>query len=92
MQINSYAWRMSPTIRQAFGNRVRAMRMEQGVSLRKFALMIGIDKGFLVDIEYGRKSPTLDTIVKVANGLGVSLATLFEELDTEAESPQRLSD
>ena len=48
---------MSSEIRQAFGRRVRELRVERGFSLRKFALTIGADKSFLVDIEYGRKSP-----------------------------------
>ena len=69
---------MDGEIRVAFGMRVRALRTERGVSLRQFALMIGIDKGFLVDVELGWKSPTLDTIAKIAAGLDVSLSELFE--------------
>ena len=70
-----------------FGNRVKEMRLAQGISLRKFALMIGIDKSFLVDIEHGRKSPTLDTIEKIACGLNVTFAELFDGL-----GPTDLSD
>ena len=68
---------MSNEIRQAFGKRVRGLRTDNGFSLRKFALMIGVDKSFLVDIEYGRVSPTLDTIERIAGGLGVDLSSLF---------------
>ena len=53
---------MGTEVRQAFGRRVRELRVERGYPLRKFALTIGADKSYLVDIEYGRKSPTLDTI------------------------------
>lgn len=70
-----------------FGNRVREMRLAQGISLRKFALMISIDKSFLVDIEHGRKAPTLDTIEKIARGLNVSFTELFAGL-----GPTDLSD
>ena len=48
-------------MRKTFGAKIRKLRKERGLSLRQFALMIGIDKGYLVDVEYGRKSPTLDT-------------------------------
>ena len=72
---------MATSARQQLGTRIRALRTEQGVSLRKFALMISIDKGFLVDIELGRKSPTLDTLVKVTNGLGLTLSELFEGVE-----------
>lgn len=69
---------MSGEIRVAFGTRVRALRKERGFSLRQFALMIGMDKGFLVDVELGRKSPTLDTVAKIAAGLDISLCELFD--------------
>lgn len=69
---------MEGEIRVAFGMRVRMLRKERNVSLRQFALMIGIDKGFLVDVELGRKSPTLDTIAKIAAGLDMSLSELLE--------------
>lgn len=68
---------MSSTTRHAFGKRVRSLRTESGFSLRKFALTIGVDKSFLVDIEYGRVSPTLDTIERIASGLDMDLASLF---------------
>ena len=80
---------MSSEMRRVFGKRVRCMRQRRGISLRGFALMIGIDKGFLVDIEYGRKSPTLDTIEKIASGLGVKTSDLFIDIEDEfVEAPK----
>lgn len=69
---------MFSSTRQAFGKRVRALRKDRNVSLRAFSLMIGIDKGYLVDIEYGRKSPSLDTLIKIAGGFDMTLSELFE--------------
>ena len=74
---------MSSEIRQAFGRRVRELRVERGFSLRKFALTIGADKSFLVDIEYGRKSPTLDTIWRISRGLDVTMSYLLFEVDSK---------
>lgn len=74
---------MSNEIRQAFGRRVRELRMERGFSLRKFALTIGADKSYLVDIEYGRKSPTLDTIWRISRGLDVTMSYLLFEVDSK---------
>lgn len=73
---------MSAEIRQAFGRRVRELRLERGFSLRKFALTIGADKSYLVDIEYGRKSPTLDTIWRISRGLDVTMSYLLFEVDS----------
>ena len=72
---------MSIEVRKAFGTRVRALRTERSFSLRQFALTIGIDKSFLVDIEYGRKAPTLDTIERIAGGLDVTMSYLMFDVD-----------
>lgn len=68
---------MSTETRQEFGRRVRTLRESKGFSLRQFALTIGINKSFLVEIEYGRKAPTLDTMEKIAWGLGVPISYLL---------------
>ncbi|MBM6775234.1 helix-turn-helix domain-containing protein [Olsenella profusa] len=73
---------MSISTRQAFGQRVRLLRMEREFSLRMFALTIGVDKSFLVNIEHGRVSPTLDTIEKIARGLNVTISFLMQGIDT----------
>lgn len=76
---------MSESTRHAFGKRVRGLRKEHEISLRRFALMIGIDKGFLLDVEYGRKSPTLDTIEKIAAGLDMTISELCQGVDAPQE-------
>lgn len=73
---------MSIETRQAFGRRLRSLREGQGYSLRKFALTIGADKSYLVDIEHGRKSPTLDTVERISRGLGVSMSFLLMGVDS----------
>jgi len=50
--------------------------------------MIGIDKGFLLDIEHGRKSPTLDTIEKIAGGFGMTISDLCQGIDTPPQDPK----
>ena len=73
---------MSAEVRQAFGNRVRSLRRERDISLRKFADTIGMDKSYLSSIELGRKSPTLDTIERIASGLDVTMSFLLFEVET----------
>ena len=57
------------------------MRAEQNLSIRSLALMVGLSKDYIVDIEHARKSPTLDTLVKLSAGFGVSLSELVEGID-----------
>ena len=40
--------------------------------------MVGLSKDYIIDLKFGRKSPTLDTLIKVANGFGMSVSELLE--------------
>lgn len=64
-------------IREQLGMRIKRYRMEQGLSLRKFALMIGMDYSYICNIESGKANATVDALVKISNGLGVTIKELF---------------
>lgn len=67
--------------KEDFGARVRALRVKTGLSQEHFADSIRVSRGQMGKLENGRTNPTLGTIVKVAIGLQISLAQLFESLD-----------
>lgn len=73
---------MGDQVRHRFGNRVRELREGQGISLRRFAMVIGLDKTYLSEIERGMRSPTLDSIDRIAQGLGMPLSELFKGVDS----------
>ncbi len=73
---------MGGQIRHRFGKRVRAQREGQGISLRRFAMIVGLDKTYLSEVERGMRSPTLDSMDKIAQGLGVPLSELLKDLDS----------
>ena len=79
--------------RYALGNRIRALRKGQKLSVREFALMVGLNKDYIVDLEYGRKSPTFDTILKICSGLGVTPSELMDGIGpnyiVDADAPSR---
>ena len=60
-----------------FGNRIRELRTETGLSQEKFALKIGMDRTYYASVESGRRNISLINIEKIADGLGVSLNELF---------------
>lgn len=60
-----------------FGNRIRELRTETGLSQEKFALKIGMDRTYYASVESGRRNISLINIEKIAEGLGVSLSELF---------------
>ena len=70
------------TIEQAFGNAVRRMRKERGMSQESLALTSKLDRTFISLIECGKKNPTLITIFQLASGLNVSTERILSEVET----------
>lgn len=57
--------------------RLTELREEQGFSMRKLAERSGVSQSFISSIESGQKQPTLDSLVKLADGLGITLIELL---------------
>lgn len=67
----------SATYKKSLGNKIRKTRRSHGISLERFALMVGIDRNYLRDVEYGRANPTIDILIKIAEGLGMTVWELM---------------
>ena len=61
---------------------VKRLCKEQGKQLKDLAASMGIDPASLNRAMYG--NARLDTIEKIANALGVSIQSLFEQTDDNA--------
>jgi DNA-binding XRE family transcriptional regulator len=66
-----------PNPDKRFGNTIVRLRKEQGLSQEDLAFRAGIRRSYMGVIERGEKSPSIDTIAKVAKGLGMSIGDLF---------------
>jgi transcriptional regulator with XRE-family HTH domain len=62
----------------ALSRNVRAMRLEGGLTLDALAARAGISKGMLVQVDQGRTNPSLATLCRLANALGISLPQLLD--------------
>ena len=60
-----------------FGERVAELRRKQHLSQEELADKCGIHRTYIGSIERGEKSPTLNTIEKIATGLNVQIIDLF---------------
>lgn len=67
-------------ITKEFGQRLKEFRQETGLSQEKFALKISMDRTYYASVEAGRRNISLENIKKIADGFGVSLSQLFENL------------
>lgn len=64
--------------------RVRTLRAASGLSLEAVSAVCGVSRSMISLIERGETSPTAVTLEKLAAGLGVTLAALFDPLPAEA--------
>ena len=73
--------------RAALGRAIRNEREAQGLSLRKFGLMTGLDYKRIHEIEHGVANATIGSLLSIAEGLDVPFSTLVcaAEEDLKAE-------
>lgn len=76
---------------KALGQRIRELRTEQGYSQEAFADKCGVHRTFMGTIERGESNLSFQNILKVAINLGVSLSTLFLNLEEKAVAVPRVS-
>ena len=60
------------------GARVRSLRRERGLTIEQLAAATGLTKGFISQLERDRTAPSLSSIARICDALGVRLSTIFE--------------
>lgn len=74
-------------ITQALARNLKRLRGDRGHTLDALAARSGVSRGMIVQIEQGRTNPSVGTVVRLADALGVSIARL---LDYDEESAVRI--
>jgi transcriptional regulator with XRE-family HTH domain len=74
-------------LNQRIASRVRNLRAAQGLSLAALAAKSGVSRSMISLIERGESSPTAVVLEKLAAGLGVMLASLFDAPDGAGPAP-----
>ncbi|MEV6313346.1 helix-turn-helix transcriptional regulator [Streptomyces sp. NPDC051840] len=64
------------TRRRATGDRIRTARQVAGLTQEQVALRIDMDRATYNRIEQGHSSPLLDSLIRIADAIGVDLADL----------------
>ena len=81
-----------PDINARIANRLRALRAELGMTLDALAARCDVSRSMISLIERGESSPTAVVLEKIATGLGVPLATLFDDPGAAASPVSRRED
>lgn len=66
--------------------RLKVLRKQRALSLDATSKKTGVSKAMLGQIERGESSPTIATLWKIANGLGVSFSSFVESQITQQSS------
>lgn len=82
----------TPDINARIAGRVRALRADLGMTLDALAAASAVSRSMISLVERGESSPTAVVLEKIAAGLGVSLATLFEDAGGAASPVSRRAD
>lgn len=65
------------------GKRVKAMRMQKGISQSELAHRVGISQAHMSNIENGHSHITLENLFALHDILGVSMASFFVDIDND---------
>jgi transcriptional regulator with XRE-family HTH domain len=87
VDIKSIMEETATDLTQRIAERVRELRAARGLSLDALAAKSGVSRSMISLIERGESSPTAVVLEKLAGGLGVLLASLFDPPAAAAQGP-----
>lgn len=76
----------------AFGQRLRELRAERGISQDQLARRTGIDATAVGRFERGAREPRLRSILRLAEGLSVKPGRLVDDLGERRLTPQEFEE
>ena len=85
--VGSTTYEREPAL--AFGQAVRAARMEQGMAQEELAALAEIERSHMGKIERGEHMPTLALILRIAAALNRSAAALIAATEENLRSGPR---
>lgn len=68
------------TVRHRFGEKIRAIRERKGLTMKEVGSRAGVSESLISQIERDRVSPSLDTLIGIAEVLQIDLEYLFADL------------
>ena len=69
-----------PEVRFNVAQRIKELRREHGITQERFALMVGLNRSYLADIEKGHRNFGIDTLDKIVRGFNLSYEEFFKGL------------
>ena len=73
------------SLRTALGHTIRELRSAAGFSQEKFAVVAGVHRTFMGNLERGDANPSLETLEGIARGLDIKVWELIERAERRQE-------
>ena len=77
-------------VTEKLGKRVKKMRKSVKITQQKLAEKVGLSDKYIGAIERGERSPSVKTLDKIANALGIELLELFYFEEDEVASKETI--
>jgi transcriptional regulator with XRE-family HTH domain len=77
------------TIQQAFGQVLRTIRQERGLSQEQLGFESGYHRTYISLLERGKKNPSLNAIFELAAALQVSPSEMIRRVETQVKAIPR---
>ncbi len=74
-------------ITQEVGARIRYFRTEKKISQEKFSELSDLHPSYIGQLERGEKTPSVETIYKITQGLDITLSDFFLNFETITDKP-----
>jgi transcriptional regulator with XRE-family HTH domain len=68
-------------IQRSLGRAIKELRTSRGITQEELSHRTGLHPTYISDVERGARNPSFRTVVRVAEGLGVSVAEIGAAYD-----------
>lgn len=74
-------------IKEEVGKRIKALRMQNGLSQEDLALKSNLDRTYITYVENAKKNVTVETLYKITKALDISLSDFFDMENFNIKKP-----
>lgn len=73
---------MKSEILLKYGQVVRKIRLEKGISQETLADLSGLHRTYMSDVELGKRNVSLENIDRIAGALEISISEIFRQIES----------
>ncbi|WP_337098658.1 helix-turn-helix domain-containing protein [Paenibacillus sp. YIM B09110] len=79
---------MSDVIGKVIGERIRIFRKRKGITQEELAHRASFSTSYISDVERAEKSPTIESLIRITDALGITLEELFANAQSKRKTKE----